>query len=471
MFLNIKYTPLLLLLILFSCGSKEEFFKNTICIENINTIDPLEGLKENQTVVLFDGKILKIEPTKNIILSKENTIINGTNKYLIPGLWDTHVHFAYIEELAPIMSNLFLKYGITSVRDTGGKVTIVKKWKDHAIANPTIAPRIFMAGPLLDGIPNVYDGSDSGHPDLSIGLNSTEAITKQIDFLETKNVDLLKAYEMLSPEQFIHIIKTANKKGLKVTGHIPLSMDVISASNAGLHSMEHIRNLELSCASNAKELLKERKAMLLAGTNIQGGTLRAAIHKAQQEKAIENYDEVKADSILAILKRNDTWQIPTLALNTFFSRRYFEKKEWQNSYFALPDSIAHYWQNRSEALTQMKASDFRKKYDHWHIKMIKKIYDAKIPIMAGTDTPIAYLTPGLSLHEELAALAETGIPNIEVLKTATTNPAKYFNLEKELGQIKESMWADLLILDANPLENIENTKKINTVIKQGKIFK
>ncbi|WP_298477858.1 amidohydrolase family protein [uncultured Maribacter sp.] len=455
--------------ILLSCSSNEVFFENALCIENIHTINPIDGLKKNQTVIIQRGKIIKISPSRNINLSQKNTIINGTDKYLIPGLWDTHVHYAYIEELAPLMSNLFLKYGVTSVRDTGGKIDIVKKWKDRALDNPLEAPRILMAGPLLDGIPTVYDGSDTRLPELAVGLNSIEAITKQIDFLESQKVDFLKAYEMLSPQQFHHILKIANEKGLKVTGHIPLSMDVISASNAGLHSIEHMRNLDLSCASNSDELLQERRKMLANNANISGGRLRSKIHKMQQEKAIDNYDETKADSILSVLKRNDTWQIPTLALNTFYTRRYFERPEWQESYSVLPDSIQHHWLSRAEALTEKVPSEFRKKYDIWHIKMVKKIHDANIPIMAGTDTPIAYLTPGLSLHEELASLVDAGLTPLEALKTATTNPAKYFNLEKELGKIKEGMWADLLILNDNPLVNIKNTTKINTVIKQGKV--
>ena len=154
-------------LFLFGCTPSETLFEGALCIENITTIDPLDGLRENQTIIIQDGKILKIVPTAELKLSTKNQIIDGSEKYLIPGLWDAHIHFGYIEELAPRMFDLFLLYGITSVRDTGGEIMFVKKWKDLATANPTDAPRVMIAGPLLDGMPNVYDGSDVGHPPLS----------------------------------------------------------------------------------------------------------------------------------------------------------------------------------------------------------------------------------------------------------------------------------------------------------------
>jgi imidazolonepropionase-like amidohydrolase len=109
-------------------------------------------------------------------------------------------------------------------------------------------------------------------------------------------------------------------------------------------------------------------------------------------------------------------------------------------------------------------------YGNWFFKEIPKLHEAGIPIMAGTDCPIFFLTPGFSLHEELSKLEEAGIPTAEVLKTATINPAIYFGMEEELGRIKEGYWADLLLLDANPLDAIRNTQKINAVIKQGKLY-
>lgn len=457
------------LLLMSACQSKELLFEDSICIKNINIIDPIDGLKESQTVIIKDGKIFKIADSESLKLSPENKIIDGGGKYLIPGLWDAHVHFAYIEELAPSMFDLFLSYGITSVRDTGGKVDFVKSWKDKALANPTDAPRVMMAGPLLDGEPNVYDGSP-GRPELSVGLGSVDDVVSQIEMLVSKDVDLLKAYEMLTPEQFIKVNELAKANGLKVTGHVPLSMDVITASNAGMNSMEHMRNLEISCASNADELWEARKRMLKEGATESGGTLRSKIHSAQRAIAIKNYDDAKANEVLTVLKKNETWQIPTLTLNTLFSGRYYARPDYQESYSFLPDSIGNAWNEGSKNLANMPIPEGRKEWEEWNLMMVNKVHKTGIDIMAGTDAPIAMLTPGLSLHEELMVLVKAGLSPLDALKTATINPARYFNLETELGSIQETMWADLLILDSNPLENIQNTKKINAVIKQGKLY-
>jgi hypothetical protein len=325
-----------------------------------------------------------------------------------------------------------------------------------------------VAGPLLDGNPNVYDGSDPSHPPLSVGLKTVDDVKNKINELDSLKVDFLKAYEMLTPEQFIEVTKLAKEKGLKVTGHVPLSMDVIGASNAGLNSMEHFRNLELSCASNSDELLLQRQQLLASGKEDKGGILRSRIHKKQREIALKNFDVNKANEVLEVLKKNDTWQIPTLTLNTAFARRPFAAKDWQKSFSYLPKNIKEQWLNYINNLVKSEVKPFDKKYAKWMFDMTGTVHKKKIKIMAGTDTPIFFLTPGLSLHEELAVLVEAGLSPLEALKSATTNPAAYFNLDNELGKIAINNWADLVILDANPLDDINNTKQINAVIKQGK---
>lgn len=458
------------ILILSSCKTSEVIFEDALCIENISTIDPVDGLKSNQTVIIKEGKVYQITPSQELQLSKKNTIIDGTGKFLIPGLWDAHVHFAYMEELASSMFDLFLVYGVTSVRDTGGAITFVNEWKKKSLANPTNTPRVMIAGPLLDGLPNVYDGSDPDHPSLSVGLNTLEEIKEQVNKLEIQGVDFLKAYEMLSPEQFALITQLGKEKGLKVTGHVPLSMDVISASNAGLNSMEHLRNLELSCASNAEELLQQRQELLASGKEIKGAALRSKIHQEQRKIAIENFDEIKAQEVLNVLAANDTWQIPTLTLSTGFTKQHFMDLDFKESFKFLPKAIEEEWKKGIDNILKENITESDIQRTNWTLSITEKIHKTGINIMAGTDCPIFFLTPGRSLHQELAVLVEAGLSPLEAIKTATLNPAKYFNLENELGTIKEGKWADLVILNANPLEDIKNTMLINGVIKQGKYF-
>lgn len=465
-----EIVSLLLILIASSCFKSGEFFPDAVCIQNVTTIDAVNGLKKDQTVIIKKDRIVKVVASEDLILSPGNEIIDGTGKYLIPGLWDAHVHFAFKEELAPAMFDLFLAYGITSVRDTGGKIDFVKRWKDQANANPTDAPRVMIAGPLLDGMPNVYNGSSPSWPLLSTGLATVKDALQYVDYLDSIGVDLLKAYEMLSPEQFVAIAQHAKAKGLKVTGHVPLSMDVISASNAGLYSMEHLRNLEMSTASNAADLLEQRRQLLAAGQDEIGGVLRSNIHNAQRREAIQNADELQTDSVLSVLAKNKTWQIPTLSIMTNIVERPFASDEWQASFNYLPEELEKKWRDDVINVLAVPPTDDKILYVNWIFEMTKKVHEAEIGILAGTDCPIFLLTPGLSLHGELELLVKAGLSPMDAIEAATLNPARYFEMQDSLGLIAEQMLADLVLLDANPLENISNTKKINAIVRNGKYY-
>ena len=460
---------LIVLLFTFLFFSCEEKVSGDLIIRNVTTIDAQNGLVENQTIVIRENRIDQVLTNNQVPLSDETTVIDGSGQFLIPGLWDAHVHFAYIEEMAPNMFDLFLRYGVTSVRDTGGKIEFVKEWKKRADAIPDYAPRVKIAGPLIDGEPNVYDGSTPARPELSVGNDDVEDVKRIVNQLADEGVDLLKAYEMLTPEQFIAVANTARQRGLKVTGHVPLSMDVISASEAGLNSMEHMRNLEMSCATNSAELLDARRAMLAQGKGDEGGVLRSRIHLAQRQDAIANYDETTAQKVLDVLKVNDTWQIPTLSIMTAMSKRPFANREWQETFQYLPKGVQERWAEGVDRVLANPPSESNEIYTQWTMHMVEKINDQGIPIMAGTDCPIFFLTPGRSLHEELNLLVQSGLSPLEAIASATVRPAEYFEMD-DLGLIQEGMIADLLLLKQNPLDDIKHTMSITEVIKNGKVY-
>ena len=465
---GLSFLSVFLLFLLFSCGEKEDY-SQAIAITNITAIDAESGILENSTVIFEAGRIVKIGNSSEFSNAEFKKQIDGTGKFLIPGLWDAHVHFAYIEELAPSMFDLFLAYGVTSVRDTGGKLEFVKYWKDQASKDSLSSPRVMIAGPLLDGHPNVYDGSTPSRPPLSLGAQSVKDAVGLVNTFDSVGVDLIKSYEMLTPEQFYAVLKASNEKGLKVTGHVPLSMDVRAASTAGLASMEHLRNLEMSCASNWQQLLMKRRKMLFNGREETGYALRSNIHAAQRIEAINNYDDEVADSVLNDLKSNDTWQIPTLSIMTASTNRHFLKDEYIESFELLPQEIRARWKDGSAMFGDRPINPEREKYSEWLQMMVNKVHEKEIPIMAGTDCPIFFLTPGLSLHEELKLLVDSGLTPLEVLKSATILPARYFELDHELGLINEGYLADFVLLNSNPLEDISNTKDIDMVIKNGDV--
>ena len=464
-----KIFPTIVLFQIIACSNEGLFFEDAYVIENVGIIDPIDGLELNMSVVIKENKILDIFKTREMVLSPKNKVHKGTNKFIIPGLWDSHIHFAFEKDLATSMPNLFLYHGITSLRDTGGEFDFVNKFKQEAISNPKTKSRVKIAGPLIDGKFNVYDGSNIYFPKLSIQNIDNNQLERNVRLLIDKKVDFLKAYEMLSPAQFKMLSNLAKENNLKLTGHVPLSMSVIEASNLGLNSMEHLRNLELSMTKMSEKLFQERKNLLLNKSSIKGSELRSLIHSKQRMKSINDLDSIKINNVIDALIKNDVWQIPTLILYKNFANKTFKNPDYLQFLNLLPEERKEVWIKKINAIDNVINKDVVE-YTVWSKKMVDFMHDRGISFMAGTDTPIGFLIPGLSLHQEIQELYESGLSELEAIQTATINPAKYFNLENSLGRIKSGFIADLIILDKNPLESISNTKSIHAVIKEGHLM-
>jgi len=465
-----KNKLILICLLLISCKNPiKEYFENSYCIENTNIIDAKQGLETNMTIVISGNKIIRVEKAKDLRLSNKNIIYNGSGKYIIPGLWDSHVHFAFEKKLAGSMFNLFIAYGITSVRDTGGEINFLKDLKSKSKSNPDNYPRVKIAGPLIDGKHNVYNGNSVYFPPLSIRTASVVETEIKVNKLIKDGVDFLKAYEMLSPEQFEAITNIAKENGLKVTGHIPLSMDAISTSNMGLNSIEHLRNLEMSSTADTKGLLKLRRNALKNKNRIQGSDLRTSIHNSQRMSSIKKTDSAELKRVLNVLAKNETWQIPTLILYRGWAYKLYEDSEWKNTFEFLPVEIKEKWNSQIALISNQENKELQD-FSNWSQSITKMMNKLDIKFMAGTDSPIGFQTPGYSLHNELEMFVNFGFTNLEALEAATYNPASYFNMEKDLGLIKVGQIADLVILSRNPLEDISNTKEIESVIKNGHLM-
>jgi len=465
--MQIRYILLSLLLSLsFGVSSR-------VIIENATLIDAETPKRIDMTLVLQEDEIVYIGKTNSTKISfhDDDTVIDATGKFIIPGLWDAHVHLTFIPELDyQTAYKLFLKNGITSIRDTGAVIEKLRPAIEFAEDNPSKAPRLFYSGPLIDGIPRVYKGSEPGFPELSIGVNKDTDKNLLVDNLIQEGVSFLKTYEMLTPEDFKELQEIAEERNLRVTSHIPLSMDLIDAVDAGLDGMQHIRNLELACAEEAGEMLIKRKQLLQNEDLLPGSSLRSKIHGLQRPKALMNINQQRCDEVIKYLASNNVYQTPTLTINTVGSKRFFANKEWQETYNFLPEDVKKEWLQNSINLAKQPIDESYKNYEKWSFHIVNLFNKHKVKIIAGTDTPIGFLTPGYSLHKELQLLVEAGLTPIEALKAATIIPAEFFNLESEIGTIKVGKRADLVILNSNPLLQIKNTTDISKVILKGNIL-
>jgi len=450
-----------------SCSDKGVYFEDAYCIRNVSIINPGKGLMTGMSLVIQGNRITHLDKSENLIFSDKNQIIEGEGKFLIPGLWDSHVHFYFDQYLGRFMPNLFLASGITSVRDTGGNLLFMDSIKQRSLQNPNTFPRVKIAGPLIDGKYNVYDGKMTS--ELSIQTVDAEDTRIKTEQLVAQGVDFLKAYEMLSEEQFKVVAEIARKNNLRMAGHVPLSIDIITATELGLNSLEHIKNLELTASRSNDSLLQVRRQLLKNESNLPGIKLREKIHLAQKPFAIDHIDPVELQKIYSAMKKNQSFQVPTLSIYKVPTYKIYRAPFWRESIKALPPTTRAQWEARIQNSDDEINAD-RKKFSDWIQTTANEMHQQEIPMMAGTDTPLGFLTPGFSLHYELELLVESGLSELDALTTATLNPAIYFNMQDSLGLVKEGYIADLVLLHKNPLENIANTKAIDGVFKNGHLM-
>ena len=444
-----------------------------LLIRNVTTIDPVAGQRDNQSVFVKDNKIVAVtnslqisassvsgDPAGNLIAAN---IIDGSGRFLIPGLWDMHVHIVYEPRLIEQMPALFLDYGITSVRDTGALLEKIAPEIDRWRELGSEAPDIFFSGPLLDGSLVVYDGE--GRPEIGVA-NSTASIAEaQIKKLKAAGVDFIKIYELVKPDVFQAMVDAATREQLPIAAHIPLSM---RADTAGplVDSMEHLRNIEIACADNAEELHGLRTHTLDQPGTRSGHEVRSHLHSSQRPLALETADPSSDRCQRVIQTLTNTIQVPTLRLNTITRYSPTLRNDWLIHLERLPKGLAKdwlesadYWATRPSALGYLMSD--------WSLGLVAAMQQQDVPIGAGTDTPIAQAIPGYSLHTELERLVDAGLTTQQALFAATVRPAEFFKLSGSMGQIRAGMEADLVLLRKNPLVDIRHSRSIAAVISNG----
>lgn len=452
---------LLLIIALTSCDMPAPTSSLGTVITNVTTIDAVNGVKNHQTVVFSEDEITYAGPAIELPVNHE--VIDGSGQFLIPGLWDFHVHLTYETELTAVMPRLFLSYGITSVRDTGGLLHNVLPVVEKMQQPGAIAPRVFFAGPLLDGSDVVYDGKS--RPEIGIANASKEQARANIESLKQAGASFIKIYELVSKEIFHEMVTVARSLDMPIDSHVPLSM-LASIAGPKVDSIEHLRNIELDCATNAEQLHTERLEVLKNPSGLPGFEVRSALHSAQRLPAIAAYDNERCTQVLDKLTK--TVQVPTLRLNAMNKFPPFERADWPEALSRIPNGIRERWQTSSASLA--KQGPGNTVFAEWSLFLTGKMNQQAVPIGAGTDTPIRLSVPGYSLHSELDMLVRAGLTPLQAIGAATIEPARYFSIESTMGQIAPGMVADLVLLEKDPIEDINNTKSISRVISKGALM-
>ncbi len=432
-----------------------------LIIENVTVVDAVQGAVPGRTVVVDEGRIVRVEEVG--ATQDAAQVVDGSGRFLIPGLWDFHVHLTYDPPFTEPMPGLFLQHGVTSVRDTGGPLEAVLPVVQAMRSGASPAPRVFFAGPLLDGEAVVYDGINNSL--LGIANPDPETARANVRRLSDAGVDFIKVYELVSPEVFDALVEEAGELGLPIDGHVPLSMlarDVAPRVN----SLEHLRNLEMDCASDAQAMLEERQAILEAHDDPAGAALRSRLHTMHRIPSIESRDDQRCSELAEALR--GTIQVPTLRLNSMGIVSPFERDGWSEALDRLPEEAAEPWRQAAAEAPDGPIRDTT--HGRWSLEMTGMLHQAGVPFGAGTDTPIGYAIPGYSLHSELEMLVRAGLEPVEALRAATVTPAEFFGLEEDMGTVEAGRLADLVLLGGNPLEDIRNTRSVEAVVLNGELL-
>ena len=427
-----------------------QFAPASLVIDDVTVIDVKSGQAlTHRSVVVHGTRILAVvgpgeaEKTHRI----KADLIDGKGKYLIPGLWDMHVHMVFGDWFPrgkEVTVPLFIANGVTGVRDMGGELEVLQQWRKDISSGKMLGPRIVMSGPMLDGPQPRFPSS--------IAIKTPEDGRRAVDDLKQKGADFIKLQSLIPRDAVFAIADEAKKQGITFVGHVPDSVRASEMSTAGQKSFEHLIGIFEGASPLEDDFIKGQK---------------------NESKFLSTYDAKRAAALFALLAKNQTWQCPTLVWER--GGNLIDETDFAHDTRAkyVPASWKDVtWKRFTEQITHDFNTDdlaTRKRFVEKELEVVNELHRAGVPFLAGTDTPPGvYIFPGFSLHEELQRFVAAGFTPLEALRTATINPAKFLGMEENVGTIEPGKYADLVLLEANPLDDIRNTQKIAAVIVNGR---
>jgi imidazolonepropionase-like amidohydrolase len=411
-----------------AAGHLPETTAPDILIANVNVVDVVAGrLLAERDVAVTGGQITGLAPHASGSPAPGVTrVIDGTGKYLIPGLWDMHVHALWAAEALPAFLPLFVSQGVTGVRDMGGSLEFLRAARD-SIARGAWYPTLVAPGPILDGPEPVQAG-------ISVAVNDSARGSEVVDSLVDGGADFIKVYTLLPRAAYAGVLAAAQRRNRLVAGHVPADVPPEEAARRGQRSMEHLRDeLEPYCTRDTRS---------------------------------------RCIPLLEVLKEHRVWQVPTLHALRMKSILDDSTLTQDPRLEYLPPAIRQEWRSIRASRARRDTAYFQEKRARveQEIWLVGLIFRDQGHILAGTDAGVAFSYPGFSLHDELALLVQAGLTPLEALRAATIEPARYLGMEDSVGTIRVGARADLVLLRENPLSAISATRTIESVILRGRLL-
>src|SRR5688572_8884266 len=434
-----------------------------LAITHVAVVDAASNrLRVDQTLLITAGRISEVVPAAAVIPNSVR-VIDGTGKYVIPGLWDMHVHLLVTGPLTELDLPLFIAHGVTGVRvmnadcrvPAPGRPGCIEQYRDlqrQIDSGTVLGPRLVAlaswpvnggAG-IIDSMPTFFNAA------------TEEDGRKLARHFKERGVDLIKIYENISREGYVGLADEARKLGLPFAGHEPRAFSAIELSNFGQRSLEHSRTFLVNCFS--------------AADSVRRGLLRLTPTQ-QRRRMVDEYDHALCAEVFGTFVRNRTFITPTHGTRRMdaFAHDSAYRNDARMKY--VPAILRFRWiadANRMVASDSSVAG--RKSFMDFYRKGIEltgAAYRAGVRVMVGTDANDSFVFVGSSVHDELEQLFEAGLTPAQALDAATRSGAEYLGRSREFGSVQPGRAADLVLLDANPLADIRNSRRIHAVLRNG----
>ncbi len=435
----------------------------SVFIQSINIIDVKSGkIFKNRDVVIKENTILAIDTSGILKAHPSSLVIDGNNKYIMPGLWDMHTHSNQHSEW--LHHPLYIANGVTGIRDMSGQLNKRDSywagskerlvWNAGLSDNQRVTPRyVLQSSYQMDGVASVPDGFPG-----YFKLQKKDDVDALLRFYKNEKIDFIKVYEQIPTETYKYLALQAPNYGMHLAGHKPIFTSLEDAIVLGQRSFEHGRIFLYECFPNADSLRTSdnwRK-----------------FYSKSKGAMVKDYKPEMATRLMQLMKEYNTHWTPTLQTLKFEAYAH-EATFLENPNLKYITYVRRklWWDfdvqnNRNKNLSK-EGTNISADFYNAAKEQIKLASEIGVPIMTGTDVTDSYIFAGFSIHDELEDLTKSGLSNLKALQSATIIPATFAGKEKAHGSVEVGKMADLVILNKNPLENITHSKTINGVILNG----
>ncbi len=434
----------------------------TTAIRNVTVVDvEAGGLIPGQTVVVAGNRIRQMGAVGSVVVESTARIIDGTGKFLSPGLWDMHVHAA-TPWFGDYFMSLLVAHGVTGVREMFSATAAVEAWRKRIASGASVGPRVGQFGSLVDGTPPIWPGS--------VVATTADDGRRIVDSLRAAKVEFVKVYSRLSPEAFRAIAARSKETGITFAGHIPNLVSAAEAARLGQRTVEHLTQVVLACSTREEAFLDQSRR---AVASAKGWDSAGVVSRGRVEALVASYDPIRCERVADAFKAAGTVMVPTTTVLRSIANLDDPTLGGDPRLKYIPAFLKDGWDPKKDfRFSMLKPADWalRKVLYARELDVLRVLHRRGVRILAGTDLANPFIFAGASLHDELGLLVSIGMTPLQALQSATIEPARFLGLADSLGSVGPGRVADLVLLSANPLTVIGNVAKIEVVIANGRVF-